>query len=177
MGMHGHREGILTEMGTKWSERLDERSRKGEDASQYAAGEESSTPLAARPSVESRQTYTQRRTTNSERSSWEGRNEIGFRGTFERIVLTEGWMECTEHRLGVHGYVSSTVNDDRTCQAAAMARIREGQTHPTNHRNNGQPNANTTNGRTKSGEQQTAANAKSSMVGQLMLNPMTVPGG
>ena len=54
MGMRGHREGILTEMVTKGSERLDERSRKGEDASQYAAGEEGSTPLATRPSVESR---------------------------------------------------------------------------------------------------------------------------
>ena len=83
MGMHGHREGTLTEMGMKQSERLDERYRKGEDASQYAAGEESLTLLATWPSVESRRTYTQRRTTNSKRSSWEGRNEIGFRGMFE----------------------------------------------------------------------------------------------
>ena len=76
MGMCRHREGILTEieMGTKWSERLDKRSRKGEDVSQYVAGEEGSTPLATWSSVESRRTYTQRQTTNSERSSWEGRN-------------------------------------------------------------------------------------------------------
>ena len=83
MGMHGHREGILMEMVTKRSKRLDKRLRKGEDASQYAAGEEGSTPLATWPSVESRRTYMQRQTTNSERSSWEGRNEISFRGTFE----------------------------------------------------------------------------------------------
>ena len=53
MGMHRHREGILTEMEQN-SKRLDERLRKGEDASQYAAGEEGSTPLATQLLVESR---------------------------------------------------------------------------------------------------------------------------